>query len=196
MNFLGHATLAQSGTDEQLFGCLIADGVKGQQSLAVLPSGVQQGVIHHRLVDATIDAHPVVQSLVKQMPERRFAAIALDIIWDYCLYQLPLATPMGGWSALIQRCHYVIQSADWLPPSKAVLLQHMVKGRWLTRSADLSFVLDTILGVGRRLHRPQDFSGLCEWISAHIGMLTRSFITVWQDLWRQTNLATGVLYSM
>lgn len=191
MNFLGHAALARQGTDEQLFGCLIADGVKGQLSLKMLPSDVRQGIVHHRLVDATIDAHPAVLALVKQMPTRRFAAIALDVIWDYCLHHSALAIPNDGWSPLIQRCHSVIQSADWLPPSKAVLLQRMVEGRWLMRSADLSFSMDTIIGIGRQLRRPQDLSSLCKWVIANIDILQHAFISIWQDLWQLTNIATG-----
>ncbi len=191
MNFLGHAALARAGSDAQLLGCLIADGVKGQQALEELSPAVRQGVVHHRLVDSTIDAHPDVQALVQRMPERRFAAIALDIVWDYCLHRLSALAPDEGWSALIQRCHRVIQGAEWLPPSKASLLQNMVKGRWLVRSAERQFMLDTIMGVGRHMRRPQDFTPLCEWVERHLLQLERAFIDIWQDMWRQTNIATG-----
>lgn len=194
MNFLGHAALAQEGSDAQLFGCLIADGIKGQRALEALPVAVRQGVMHHRLVDATIDIHPVVRALVKQMPERRFAAIALDIVWDYCVYRLPVAAPADGWSVLIDRCHRVIEQSDWLPSSKASLLRSMVSGRWLARSADEKFVLDTIMSIGHRLRRPQDFTSLCAWIRDHLQVLEHAFSAVWQDLWRQTNITTGILF--
>lgn len=190
MNFLGHAVLAQAGSDEQLLGCLIADGIKGRQALESLPLGVRQGIVHHRLVDTTIDAHPRVQTLVKCMPKRRFAAIALDVVWDYCLHH-SVAAPADRWDTLIQRCHNVIHFAEWLPSSKASLLRHMVSGQWLARSAEVGFVLDTLMGIGQHLRRPQDFSPLCQWVNTHITLLEHAFVTIWQDLWQQTNIATG-----
>ena len=195
MNFLGHAALAEAGSDEQLLGSLIADGIKGSRALERLPLDVRQGVNHHRLVDATIDAHPYVQALVTRMPKRRFAAIGLDIIWDYCLHR-SVVMPADNWDALIQRSHNVIQAAEWLPPSKSTLLRHMVEGRWLARSAEIDFVLDTLMHIGWHLRHPQDFSSLCEWIKAHLAMLEHDFATIWQDMWQQTNIATGTCVSM
>ena len=181
--------LAQAGTDAQLLGCLIADGVKGRDAFESLPHGVRQGVVHHRLVDATIDAHPRVLALIERMPNRRFAAIALDIVWDYCLHHLPSVTPADGWQTLIARCHKVIQSAETLPASKAMLLNRMVNGRWLVRSSELDFVLDTIRGVGKQLRRPQDLSLLCHWVAAHLSLLEGAFASIWQDLWQHTHIS-------
>ena len=196
MNFLGHTALAQDSSDKQLLGCLIADGIKGRYALEALPLPIRQGVEHHRLVDAIIDTHPEVVNLIKQMPQRRFAPMALDIVWDHCLYLQPAAVPTGGWSSLISRCHYVIETANNLPASREHLLRQMVKGQWMSRYAEQSFMLDAIIGIGKRLRYPQDLSLLCEWIVSHQALLNESFAIIWQDLWYQANWSTGIKFKL
>ena len=62
MNFLAHAWLARGGSDDFLWGNLIADGVKGSD-LSSWPAEVASGIRHHRRVDAFVDAHPVVVAI-------------------------------------------------------------------------------------------------------------------------------------
>ncbi len=82
MNFLAHGWLARGGSDDFLYGNLIADGVKGVE-LDAWGEEVAGGIRHHRRVDAYVDAHPVVREARARAPspQRRYAGIALDLLW-------------------------------------------------------------------------------------------------------------------
>ena len=86
MNFLAHAWLVSAGSDDFLYGNLIADGVKGRD-LSDWPAAIAQGVRHHRRVDAWVDSHPSVANARRRAPvaQRRYAGIALDMLWDHFL---------------------------------------------------------------------------------------------------------------
>ena len=107
MNFLAHALLSCHGSDDFLYGNLIADGVKGI-NLEAWPAAVASGIRHHRQVDAAIDRHAEVLRLLQSAPraQRRYTGIALDLIWDHFLashYPDP---------ALVDRCYQVLGERD------------------------------------------------------------------------------------
>lgn len=181
MNFIGHALLAAAGSDDFLFGNLVADGIKGAR-LEALPEPVEQGVRWHRRVDAVIDSAPLVTELVRSMPERRVAGIALDIVWDHFLSRDQLS------AALAERCYRVLGSQA-LPSANAAMLKHLVRGRWLERYADLDFTLNAIGGVGRRLSGPNRLERLLPWLRLNYAQLEETFQQLWPQLDAELNVA-------
>ncbi|MGJ8516666.1 ACP phosphodiesterase [Carnimonas bestiolae] len=181
MNFIGHALLAAGGSDAFLLGNLVADGIKGTR-LESLPKQVEQGVRWHRRVDAVIDKQPLVTDLVRRMPERRVAGIALDIVWDHFLSRDELS------AALAERCYRVLASQP-LPTTNAAMLEHLVRGRWLERYAELDFTLNAIAGVGRRLSGPNRLERLLPWIRDHYCLLEHTYQQLWPLLDAQLNVA-------
>ena len=65
MNFLAHAWLVSAGSDDFLYGNLIADGVKGRD-LSDWPAAIAQGVRHHRRVDAWVDSQADQNAIVER----------------------------------------------------------------------------------------------------------------------------------
>ncbi|WP_027349148.1 ACP phosphodiesterase [Halotalea alkalilenta] len=181
MNFIGHALLAASGSDDFLFGNLVADGIKGAE-LGHLPAEVERGVRMHRRVDATIDHHPEVRALLEIIPERRVAGVALDIVWDHFLARDRLDPGLAA------RCYRLLSSRA-LPERQAPLLEALVAGRWLERYADFAFTLGAIEGVGRRLSGPNRLAALSPWLSEHYPLLQSTYARLWPDLERRLSSA-------
>lgn len=174
MNFIGHALLAQAGNDDFLLGNLIADGIKGP-NLEQLTTDVASGVRWHRHVDARVDRHPIVLELLDQMPERRVAGIALDIVWDHFLASHVLRP------SLAERCYQLLHDRP-LPARQATMFEHLVKGRWLEGYADFEFTLQAIEGVGRRLRGSNRLARLTPWLSSHYGVLGDAYHRFWPDV--------------
>ncbi|MBZ5489049.1 DUF479 domain-containing protein [Halomonas aquamarina] len=180
MNFLAHAWLAGSGSDDFLYGNLIADGVKGSD-LSAWPADVAAGVRHHRRVDAWVDQHPCVLNAKHRAPQgkRRYAAIALDIVWDHFL-----AREKAGQTSqqqLVARC-YRLLTARSAPNRMADMVPHLVEHDWLSGYADFGFTCRAIAGLGRRLSGPNHLAALVPWLQSDYSRLEADFNTLWPAL--------------
>lgn len=86
MNHLAHVVLA--GPSEGLrIGAFLGDHVKGRRALEALPPDWAAGVMLHRRIDATCDAHPAVAALLERLrsPWRRYGGVMLDVLFDHML---------------------------------------------------------------------------------------------------------------
>lgn len=177
MNFLAHAWLARGGSDNFLFGNLIADGVKGP-NLSAWPADVASGIRHHRRVDAFVDAHPVVAETLSRVPrgQRRVAGIALDMVWDHFLARkLGLHTER---SVLVARCYRVLESQP-APARLATMMPLLVQQDWLHRYADFRFTCNAVAGIGRRLSGPNRLAELVPWLETDYDRLADDFSRLW-----------------
>jgi acyl carrier protein phosphodiesterase len=177
VNFLAHAWLARGGSDDFLFGNLIADGVKGPD-LASWPADVASGIRHHRRVDAFVDAHPVVAGTLSRVPrgQRRVAGIALDMVWDHFLARrLDLETKR---SLLVARCYRVLEDQP-APARLATMMPLLVEQDWLHRYADFRFTCNAVAGIGRRLTGPNRLAELVPWLETDYDQLADDFSRLW-----------------
>lgn len=176
MNFLAHAWLSRHGSDDFLYGNLIADGVKGDPRGA-WSSAIVAGIRHHRQVDSAIDHHAEVLALRQLAPkgERRYVGIALDIVWDHFLAKR-LPNP-----ALVERCYAVLE-ARAAPTRLATLVPAMIAGDWLTRYADFDFTCRAIAGIGNRLSGPNRLARLTPWLADEYDRLEAAFVTLWPEM--------------
>ncbi len=176
MNFLAHAWLARGGSDAFLYGNLIADGVKGSD-LSAWPDEIALGIRHHRHVDAVVDAHPVVLAARARAPRdgRRYAGIALDIVWDHFVARKHADT------ALVGRCYRVL-GARPAPARLASMVPALIAQDWLTGYADFAFTCGAVAGVGRRLSGPNRLAGLIPWLEDDYATLEQDFQRLWPDL--------------
>lgn len=176
MNFLAHALLARGGDDGFLFGNLIADGVKGSD-LGAWPQAVAQGIRHHRRVDATVDAHPLVLGAKARAPQenRRFAGIALDMVWDH------FAARDLADDALIRRCYRILETRP-APDRLATMIPALIAQDWLRGYADFEFTCSAVVGLGRRLSGPNRLADLVPWLRADYKELEIRFDQLWPDL--------------
>ncbi|MCE8050909.1 DUF479 domain-containing protein [Halomonas daqingensis] len=177
MNFLAHAWLARGGSDDFLYGNLIADGVKGSD-LSAWPAEVALGIRHHRRVDAFVDGHPVVLSARRRAPaeHRRYAGIALDLLWDHFVArELELETQE---SRLVLRSYRVLSHRP-APARLERMIPALVAQDWLHRYADFTFTCDAVRGIGNRLSGPNRLAALVPWLEADYGNLQRDFDRLW-----------------
>ncbi|MGQ7263317.1 acyl carrier protein phosphodiesterase [Vreelandella sp. V005] len=180
MNFLAHAWLVSAGSDDFLFGNLIADGVKGRD-LSDWPAAIAQGVRHHRRVDAWVDSHPSVVNARRRAPvaQRRYAGIALDMLWDHFL-----ARDTAGQAeqdAIVERC-YRLLSARPAPNRLATMMPVLVEQDWLRGYADFNFTCRAITGIGRRLSGPNQLAALVPWLDDDYQALEKDFQILWPAL--------------
>lgn len=186
MNFLAHGWLARGGSDNFLYGNLIADGVKGAD-LSSWDVDQAAGIRHHRRVDAYVDGHPVVLSVLERSPrrQRRYVGIALDLVWDHFTATV-LTEDERYW--LTYRC-YRLLSARPAPARLATMVPILVEQDWLNRYADFDFTCRAIAGIGGRLSGPNRLAELVPWLEEEYEQLYRDFTM----LWPAVNVALGVL---
>jgi acyl carrier protein phosphodiesterase len=85
MNYLAHLLFAQPSSDSRI-GNLLGDFYHGTK-LEQLNPAIAAGLYNHRAVDWFTDHHPEVRAarLLFSPDMRRFAPIALDMLFDFCL---------------------------------------------------------------------------------------------------------------
>ncbi|XKE47365.1 ACP phosphodiesterase [Halomonas organivorans] len=179
MNFLAHGWLARGGDDDFLYGNLIADGVKGVD-LSGWPGSVAAGIRHHRRVDAFVDGHPAVLEVRARAPRgrRRFAGIALDLMWDHFL-ACRLATAERD--RLIERAYRLMETRP-APDRLGAMVPLLVRQDWLRGYADFAFTCRAVEGLGRRLSGPNRLAELRPWLERDYAVLAEAFTTLWPDL--------------
>nr|WP_298967319.1 ACP phosphodiesterase [uncultured Halomonas sp.] len=180
MNFLAHAWLVSAGSDDFLYGNLIADGVKGRD-LSDWPAEIAQGVRHHRRVDAWVDSHPSVANARRRAPvaQRRYAGIALDMLWDHFLARDTAG--QADQNAIVERC-YRLLSARSAPNRLKTMMPVLVEQDWLRGYADFDFTCRAIAGIGRRLSGPNQLAALVPWLDDDYQALEKDFQTLWPAL--------------
>lgn len=179
MNFLAHGWLARGGTDDFLYGNLIADGVKGVDFEAWGPE-IARGIRHHRRVDAYVDTHPVVRDARARAPspQRRYAGIALDLLWDHFLAR---HLEVGERDALVGRCYRVLDGRV-APRRLEAMMPALISQDWLRGYADFSFTCRAVAGLGRRIDGPNQLARLVPWMERDYIQLARDFESLWDDL--------------
>ncbi|MCK2183138.1 ACP phosphodiesterase [Halomonas getboli] len=179
MNFLAHGWLARGGSDDFLYGSLIADGVKGIDLDAWEPD-VAAGIRHHRRVDAFIDRHPVLLEVKARAPRdgRRVAGIALDLMWDHCLARR-LTVAERDW--LVARCYRLLDDRP-APARLATMMPALVRQDWLRGYADFRFTCRAVAGLGRRLSGPNRLAALLPWLERDYLALDEAFTRLWPDI--------------
>jgi acyl carrier protein phosphodiesterase len=188
MNFLAHGWLARGGSDDFLYGNLIADGVKGPDLDAWAP-GVAAGIRHHRRVDAFVDRHPVLLEAKALAPRdgRRVAGIALDLMWDHCLARRLTRLERDD---MIARC-YRLLAARPAPDRLAAMMPALVRQDWLRGYADFRFTCRAVAGLGRRLSGPNRLAALLPWLERDYAVLDAAFARLWTDLEAHLDVPTA-----
>lgn len=176
MNFLAHALLARKGSDDFLYGNLIADGVKGSD-LSGWPDEVGYGIRHHRRVDAVVDAHPDVVAARARAPRdgRRFAGVALDMVWDHFI-----ARDLDD-DSIVERAYLVLRNRQ-APARLGSMIPAMVSQDWLRGYADFDFTCRAVAGLGRRLSGPNRLAALVPWLEGDYELLENDFQRLWPDI--------------
>ena len=162
MNYLAHLHL---GGDQpaQLLGSLYGDFVKGWLS-GQWPPEIEAAIGLHRRIDAFTDSHPLLAASRARFPltRRRYAGILLDVFFDHCLarhWQDYAAEPLAQFSG---RVYQVLLQEPQLPERLARIAPRMAEQDWLGSYRDFAVLQQVLVGMQRRLSRPQGLDGALE----------------------------------
>lgn len=177
MNDLAHLYLARPDPLSRV-GNLLGDHRRGVEPHALSPP-VRRGLANHQAVDAFTDAHPLVREgrRLFSPARRRFAGVALDVVFDHFLirhWDAFADQPLEPW---IERVYQdLLLGGPAMPAAMRAEIQRRMSADWLRRYRDLDTVgsvLDRI-AAGLRFHN--DFAGIIDEIRDREGELEAVFL--------------------
>jgi acyl carrier protein phosphodiesterase len=183
MNHLAHTLLA--GPDPlHVAGGLLGDFWRGRPDPA-WPQALSAGVILHRRIDSSADAHPLMQRARRRFdpPFRRYAGIMLDVWFDHllaCDFERLAGLPLREH---VERVYEILRNDDphWPAPFR------LFAGRLVPRDGlavyterdHVGFVLEHI---GERLQRENPMALALPALEAVAAPLARDFEALWPEL--------------
>ena len=151
MNYLAHILLSGTNPDVMI-GNFIADSIKGSK-YDTYPLGIQKGILLHRQIDSTTDAHPAFRKSTKRLHKNygHYSGIIVDIFYDHFLAKnwsefsdIPLADYIQSFYKLLR------DNFDILPENIQKMAPIMMDGNWLLNYADLDGIDRVLAGMNRR----------------------------------------------
>lgn len=152
MNFLAHLYLSGDDPDIRL-GNFLGDFVRGRDLQNRFPEKIATGIALHRLIDEFTDSHPVVrQSKLRLRPaHHHYSGVIVDIFYDHFLaanwhehHNLPLTRFVHDFY------NHAMSNKTQLPERAAWVLDHMVKGDWITSYQHIEGIHRVLCGMARR----------------------------------------------
>ncbi|MDD0841967.1 acyl carrier protein phosphodiesterase [Pseudomonas sp. Gutcm_11s] len=189
MNYLAHLHLG-GDAPEQLLGSLYGDFVKGPLA-GRYPAGIEAAIQLHRRIDAFTDRHPLIEQARARFPaeRRRTSGILLDLFFDHCLARdwaefadEPLVQFTG-------RVYRVLAAQPELPERLAFIAPRMAAQDWLGSYTDFAVLEQVLLGMSRRLSRPQMLAGAMGELERLYEPLSDDFRAFYPELQRFANQA-------
>ena len=159
MNYLAHLHLGGQRPG-QLLGSLYGDFVKGRLQGQFEPE-VEAAIQLHRSIDVYTDRHPLVDVSLSRfsVTRRRYAGIVLDVFFDHCLardWTLYADRPLTQFTSNVYR---VLSAESQLPERLAKIAPHMMAHDWLGSYREFDVLEQVLLGISRRLTRPEELAG-------------------------------------
>lgn len=183
MNHFAHLYLARP-TVESRVGNLLGDFARGLDTDR-LPGAVRAGLEHHRAVDAFTDAHPEVLACkaLFSTERRRFAGIALDILFDHYLLRHWNSFGHGDRGRFISELYRDLErGAGLMPDEMARVTERMVTHDWFHAYQDLDNVGAAMDRVAQRIRFRHRFAGIIEEIRPLDNELETRFLAFFPDL--------------
>lgn len=183
MNHLAHLFLAPDSREARIGSVLgdFARGIRPEQ----LPAPVARGLRHHRAVDAFTDQHPEVLASKElfSTQRRRFAGIALDVLYDHYLLRHWHRFSSADNDRFIRGVYQDFQESEHLMPDAMITVtRRMVSHDWFGayREMDnIGYALDRIAG---RIRFANSFQGAISEIRQNDRELERRFLKFFPQL--------------
>ena len=159
MNYLAHLHLG-GDAPQQLLGSLYGDFVKGPLA-GRFPAEIEAAIQLHRRIDAFTDRHPLVEQARARFPaeRRRTSGILLDLFFDHCLARDWMEFASEPLPQFTERVYRVLAAQPELPERLAYIAPRMAAQDWLGSYTDFAVLEQVLLGMSRRLSRPQMLDG-------------------------------------
>lgn len=188
MNHLAHLFLAPDNPQARV-GSILGDFAKGV-SLDHLPAEVRRGFLHHLSVDGYTDRHPQVRASKRlfSRQRRRFAGIALDILYDH--YLLKHWHQFSEWDSdwFISQVYREFGDHEHLMPDRMVeVTRRIVADDWFGHYRDLENIGFALDRVTRRIRFPNRFQGTIDEIRQNSPELEERFLFFFNDLFNNLN---------
>ena len=190
MNHLAHVFLAPD-TPAARVGSILGDFCRGV-SLEELPDEVRRGVEHHLAVDGYTDRHPQVCASRRLFSpqRRRFAGVALDVLYDHYLLKHWHRFTGADQDAFIRNVYRELAEHEHLMPESMRRVTRLITSDdWFghyRRLDNIGYALDR---VAARIRFSNRFDGIIEEIHDHHAELEARFLAFFRDLQRDaTNL--------
>ena len=183
MNYLAHIALSQPNS-YSLVGNLLGDFCKGVQ-IDMLPQAVRQGLANHRAVDHFTDHHPLVRNAKTNFSaqRRRFAGIALDMLFDHFLIRHWPAFYSQPFAAVKQQIYSDIAAAEHLmPPAMAATMRNVYQKDWFASYEQLRSLGYALDRIAQRIRFTNQFSGVIEEIEPVYSKLEHDFLQFYPQL--------------
>ena len=151
MNYLAHIFLS-GGQPDIMIGNFIADSIKGSK-YSSYPAEIQKGILLHRQIDTTTDAHPAFRQSTKRLHKNygHYSGIIVDIFYDHFLAKnwseysdIPLADYIQTFYELLRN------NFEILPENIQKIAPIMMEGNWLLIYAELEGIDRVLAGMNRR----------------------------------------------
>lgn len=183
MNHLAHVFLAPDSAECRV-GSILGDFSRGVDLFA-LPGKVQEGVRHHIAVDVFTDSHAEVLASKRLFSpqRRRFAGVALDVLYDHYLLRHWQSFSPASRDAFVHRVYQELQHNEHLMPAPMVrVTRHMVRHDWFGAYQSLGNIGDALDRVAERIRFPNQFAGIIDEIRANDVQLERHFLNFFPEL--------------
>lgn len=182
MNYLAHLHLG-GPAPAQLLGSLYGDFVKGPLS-GKWPLEIERAIRLHRRIDVFTDSHPLVLQAKARFPaeRRRYAGILLDIFFDHCLALRWDNYANERLPEFTARVYRVLADEPRLPERLALIAPHMAAQDWLGSYRDFAVLERVLLGMQRRLSRPEGLQGAMPELEALYQPLSEDFLAFYPQL--------------
>jgi acyl carrier protein phosphodiesterase len=193
MNYLAHLFLADP-TPELLIGNLLGDFRTGVPLDRYSPL-IRQGIEDHLKIDAFTDSHSIVRADKQRFspPQRRFAGIVLDVLYDHYLakhWQLYSPVALSDFS---QGVYQVLRQHQAILPIKLQqALPEMIQHNWLCSYADLGTIEYVLTRMAKRFKRPTPIAASYSEILTHYHVFEQGFLAFFPDLIAHTQTSRSV----
>ncbi len=183
MNHLAHLFLAPDSALHRI-GALMGDFARGVD-VSALSVPVREGLEHHRAVDVFTDSHPEVIASKKlfSAQRRRFAGVALDVLYDHYLLQNWSEfshIPQDEFIDLVYR--EMQQHNHAMSAEQQIVTGRIVRYDWFRSYRDLSNVGFALDRVAQRIRFRNRFDGIIDEIRIHDEELEERFLRFFPDL--------------
>lgn len=183
MNHLAHLFLAPNSPQARV-GSLLGDFARGVVP-ENLPPQVRTGLYHHRAVDAFTDRHPEVIASKRLFSEqrRRFAGVALDILYDhYLLRNWKHFSHVEADTFIDQVYTELDANSSLMPAPMQKVTRQIVRHDWFRSYMDFETIGYALDRVAARIRFTNAFSGIIEEIREHDDELEYRFLQFFPEL--------------
>ena len=183
MNYLAHLALAQPN-HHSLVGNLLGDFCKGVP-LNSLPVTILAGLANHRAVDSFTDQHPLVRQsrLLFSAQRRRFAGIALDVLFDHFLirhWQQFYPQPFAQYKHQLYR--QLAEAEPLMPLAMQRTMQSVRSDDWFGSYQHLPTVAIALERIAKRIRFSNQFAGVLADIETNYVCLEQTFFLFYPQL--------------